>query len=399
MAMKTCFLASQLLTGDCIEVMREMDAESVHCAITSPPYYGLRDYGVEGQVGLEDTPDLYVAKLVAVFRELRRVLRKDGTLWLNLGDSYSGSGPSGASYQSKTTLARAQGDGTDGNFRVSKTLAERGLTYAEKKPVPYPGTKPKDLLGIPWMVAFALRADGWYLRSDIIWSKPNPMPESVIDRPTSAYEHVFLLAKSRTYYYDAEAIREPHIYGGARESSSGAWVQDAAGRPGADGAQHLYGHPAGRNKRNVWEIATQPYPEAHFATFPEKLVEPMVLAGTSPQCCGECGAPWERVVDVGYENPGNRTTNGPRSTDRRHETAGFERRLERRARTTGRQATCDHKDDTGKCVVLDPFAGSGTTLKVAMALGREAIGIELNPEYVALAERRLANVTPPLFAV
>ena len=174
-------MSHTLLLGDCIEQMRTLPEQSVNCCVTSPPYFGLRDYGHDSQIGLEDTPEAYVQRLVEVFREVRRVLRDDGTLWLNLGDSYAGAGPSGASYQSKSTIAR-QVKQTEGNFRISKTLAQRGLTYAEKKPVPPPGLKSKDLIGVPWRVAFALQADGWYLRQDIIWHKPNPMPESVRDR-------------------------------------------------------------------------------------------------------------------------------------------------------------------------------------------------------------------------
>jgi DNA modification methylase len=294
----------QVLVGDARERLRELPERSVQTCVTSPPYFGLRDYGSgEQEMGTEATPDEFAAALVEVFREVRRVLRDDGTVWVVLGDSYSGSGPSGASYQSKTTRRRADGDGNDGAFRVSKSLADRGLTYAEKKPIPAAGTKAKDLIGIPWLVAFALRADGWYLRSEIIWAKPNPMPESVTDRPTRAHEQVFLLSKSRRYFYDVDAVREPHVFGGKRPSNGASWAQDEAGRPGADGKQHLYGHPNGRNKRSVWTVATQPYKAAHFAVFPEKLIEPCILAGSSPTACGECGVPWKaskgvRVLDL-----------------------------------------------------------------------------------------------------
>lgn len=269
-------MSYEIRVGDAPSELPLMDAGSIQCCITSPPYFGLRDYGNEAQIGLEATPDAYVAKLVGVFREVKRVLRHDGTLWLNLGDSYAAN----RSYQV-----------SDG-----KHLAH---DYGESNATVVPtGMKPKDLMGVPWMVAFALRADGWYLRSEIIWAKPSPMPESVTDRPTKAHEQVFLLSKSARYFYDADAIREAH----------------------------------GRNKRSVWTVATRPYPEAHFATFPPKLIEPMVLAG-----CPRDG------------------------------------------------------------VVLDPFAGSGTTLQVAVAHGRSAIGIELNPAYAALAERRLEGVTPSMF--
>jgi DNA modification methylase len=244
-------------------------------------YYGLRDYGHAGQIGLERTPEEYVARMVEVFREVRRVLADDGTLWLNLGDSYAGSGPSGASYQSETTKRRAAGDGTDGAFRISKTLAARGMTYADKKPIPPPGLKPKDLIGAPWRVAFALQSDGWWLRCEIIWHKPNPMPESVTDRPTKAHEQVFLLTKSDRYFYDAAAIAEPgsgrdpgnkthrgpEAFGGAHSTRTGLVAIKASDK---------------RSRRSVWTVPTQPFPEAHFATMPEALVEPCILAGSAP---------------------------------------------------------------------------------------------------------------------
>jgi DNA modification methylase len=349
--------------------LRELPDESVHCVVTSPPYWGLRDYGHEGQIGLEDSPDAFVAALVEVFREVRRVLRDDGTAWVNLGDSYSGSGPSGASYQSATTKAR-EGQKRDGAFAISGTLAARGLTYAEKKPIPAPGLKSKDLVGIPWRVAFALQADGWWLRQDIIWSKPNPMPESVRDRCTKSHEYIFLLAKSERYYYDALAIREEATDTGRENGRDGRDEPEGARPPGsnprtlkrldytaprkikvpggwdrgegAHGTIHRDGRTSaeyqevevqgGRNKRSVWTIATNPFPEAHFATFPPALIEPCILAG-----CPVGG------------------------------------------------------------VVLDPFGGAGTTGLVADRLQRDAILIELNPEYADMAERRIRGDSP-LFA-
>jgi DNA modification methylase len=362
--------------GDVLDRLRELPDESVQCCITSPPYYGLRDYGVEGQIGLEGTPREFVEKMVGVFAEVRRVLRADGTLWLNLGDSYA-SGGNRWPKQSRNAGGRV--------------MHAKGST----------GCKPKDLLGVPWMVAFALRADGWYLRRDIIWSKPNPMPESVSDRPTSAHEYIFLLSKSPSYHYDAQAIRE-------RDSGRGSGngfdqrldhrlTQNGVGKvePWLPGA--------GRNKRSVWEIATQPYPEAHFATFPERLVEPMVLAGTSPKACGECGAPWRRLVEreVDESRRARKKPLVPRvsaeSGRNGHGSATFGHYLT--TRTVGWEPTCEHEDDSGSCLVLDPFAGSGTTLKVAVERGQRALGIELNPEYVTLAERRLEGVTEPLFTI
>lgn len=265
------------MVGDVRERLREVPDASVQTCVTSPPYFGLRDYGHAGQIGLESSPDAYVAELVAVFREVRRVLRDDGTLWLNLGDSYSGSGPSGASYQSATTKARA-GQKRDGSFAISATLEARGLTYAEKKPIPAAGLKAKDLIGIPWRVAFALQADGWYLRSDIIWAKPNPMPESVTDRPTKSHEYLFLLSKSERYYYDADAIAEPAEKGAAGSTFNGGKTATHQLGRSSDVPREDSGT---RNKRTVWTVPTSPYKGAHFATFPPALIEPCILAGSN----------------------------------------------------------------------------------------------------------------------
>lgn len=247
-----------ILVGDCVASMRTLDAGSVHCAVTSPPYWGLRNYGHEGQIGLERTPDEYVARMVEVFREVRRVLRDDGTLWLNLGDSYAMStkGSSG---------------------RGEKQVTNKGTLLEDRSWAIPQGLKPKDLVGIPWRVAFALQADGWYLRSEIIWHKPNPMPESVRDRPTKAHEQVFLLAKSERYYYDADAVREPSIHAGKLVKGMG---KKFAGVPGYE--THVVGDRMvqdRRNRRSVWSIATRPYRGAHFAVFPPKLAEPCILAG------------------------------------------------------------------------------------------------------------------------
>jgi len=258
-------VSNVLLTGDCREMLRTLEAGSVRTCITSPPYFGLRDYGHDGQIGLEQTPDDYVNELVEVFREVRRVLSDDGTLWLNLGDSYAGGG--GGNYN-KTGVSQAGG---------------QHITNVRNRPewLENAGVKPKDLMGIPWRVAFALQADGWYLRSDIIWHKPNPMPESVTDRPTKSHEYLFLLTKSPRYYYDHVAVREPSV--------TGSW--DAM--PPIGGAKHVEGNenntysgntPASdglRNKRDVWTISTKPFKGAHFAVMPEALVEPCVLAGSA----------------------------------------------------------------------------------------------------------------------
>lgn len=389
-----------ILHGDVLDNLRKLPDASVQCVVTSPPYWGLRDYGtaqwdggaidcdhlkkgkptwgegtqntstlsgkpsndnhereswtgglchkcgatrIDKQIGLEKTPAEYVAKMVEVFREVRRVMRDDGTLWLNLGDSYARAG------------GWSNNNGLDG---VTREQCERARTNAPEGIASQKladGLKAKDLVGIPWRVAFALQADGWYLRSDIIWSKPNPMPESVTDRPTKAHEYIFLMSKSERYFYDADAIKERaqcekmrglnmtdtrETYGDQNGGNSGLRdlrrkVRSPAGwktGPGSHGSIHEDGREQSvkyneiapwRNKRSVWEVATQPYPDAHFATFPEDLVKPCILAGS-------------KAGDV----------------------------------------------------VLDPFGGSGTVGKVALELGRKAILIELNAEYVKLAERR-----------
>lgn len=330
----------RLLVGDVREVLKALPSESVHCVVTSPPYYGLRDYGVPGQIGLESTPAEYIAQMVAVFREVGRVLRSDGTCWINIGDSYAGSGKGPSEslnkgnphahdaavamtrISSKNTLRGGKGLGP--NDKYSAALLGGGNVA--------PGCKPKDLIGIPWMLAFALRADGWYLREDIIWSKPNPMPESVQDRPTKAHEYLFLLSKSRAYYYDADAIREEAAYGFCEQSGDMyGRVRGADHRDVRAVATHTSTPGTGgtRNKRSVWTIPTEAFSEAHFATYPTALVEPCIKAGSPP--------------------------------------GG---------------------------VVLDPFFGAGTTGLVADRLGRDCIGIELNEQYAEMARRRIASDSP-----
>jgi DNA modification methylase len=308
-----------ILPGDVLDRLRTLPSESVHCCVTSPPYWGLRDYGIEGQLGLEATPEEFVAKMVEVFREVRRVLRADGTCWLNLGDSYAGSwGNYGGHNRGKGNSQRPIVNGSQAPNPAYDGL-EKYKPAAANKLV---GLKPKDLIGIPWRVAFALQADGWWLRQDIIWSKPNPMPESVTDRCTKAHEYLFLLTKSAKYYYNAEAIKENGV---GRENYFGSDAySEGSGRN--DSGTYDPSPCVKRNKRSVWEIASFPYAEAHFATFPPKLVEPCILAG-----CPEGG------------------------------------------------------------LTLDPFAGSGTVGNVALKLGRNFIGIELNPEYIELAKARIAE--------
>jgi DNA modification methylase len=349
----------RIITGDCRDVLAILPAESAHCVVTSPPYFGLRDYGVDGQIGLEDTPDAFVAEMVTVFREVRRVLRADGTLWLNLGDSYASN-------------AGAYTDGGSAGASACKRISRgtRDAVLKGRGNRPFAGLKPKDLVGIPWRVAFALQADGWFLRQDIIWSKPNPMPESVTDRCTKAHEYLFLLSKSGRYHFDAGAVAEP-----LAAASVARLAQDIDGQTGSDrvpgktngamkavakgnrktfrgGGVYTQGQsfdndaaPCNdsvgnepnerglRNRRSVWTIATQPFKEAHFATFPPALVEPCILAG-----CPKGG------------------------------------------------------------MVLDPFGGAGTTGVVADRLGRSAVLIELNPAYAEIATRRIADDRGPLFA-
>jgi DNA modification methylase len=294
---------NKIIQGDCLEVLKTLESESIDCVITSPPYWGLRDYGVDGQFGLEKTPEEYVSKMVEVFKEVKRVLKKEGTCWLNLGDSYwANRAENGQSYD-------------DNEVQRKRSCGKNHSVI-----------KPKDLVGIPWRVAFALQADGWYLRQDIIWHKPNPMPESVTDRCTKAHEYIFLLAKSSKYYFDNEAIKEKSvgeepisrmkIHNGLKQAKLQSLKSTTLGTP----ANEL------RNKRSVWKISTKPFKEAHFATFPQDLIVPMVKAG-----CPKEG------------------------------------------------------------ITLDPFIGSGTTAVVARKLGRDYLGIELNPEYIKIAERRLSQ--------
>ena len=378
-----------VITGDCLEQLRTLPDSSVHCCVTSPPYWGLRDYGTDGQLGLEATPEEYVRAMVSVFDRVWRVLRDDGTLWLNLGDSYSG-GKTG------------RDDKNDGGGLYAGRQKGRTGDETRNRPVPE-GLKPKDLVGIPWRVAFALQADGWYLRQDIIWHKPNPMPESVTDRCTKSHEYIFLLTKSAKYFYDAEAVKEQSettsIFHGSLTSKSGAnGDRNAGGRCGV-------GDDVGtRNKRSVWTVPSAPYSEAHFATFPPNLIKPCILAGTSARgCCPKCGAPWERVVES--NNPPNDGVTKSRYQEgmaanrlAMKRQAARERGEEfvNRTVTTGWQPTCECGETTTQpCTVLDPFGGSGTTGKVALEFGRNAVLIELNPDYVKLIEKR-CHITPGL---
>lgn len=259
-------MSVDIRVGDCIETMRAMPAGSVHTCITSPPYFGLRDYGHAGQIGLEDTPDAFVSKLVDVFREVRRLLRDDGTLWLNLGDSYARTGGTDRKVSATASVGSTR--------RTLDQIADR----AQKAPS---GLKDKDLIGVPWRVAFALQADGWYLRQDIIWHKPNPMPESVRDRCTKAHEYIFLLSKGPRYYFDAEAIKEPGVVPAGTKGAKGS-VERASQKGVSSRPPEYKVYDGTRNRRSVWTVQTRPYKGAHFATFPPDLIEPCILAG-APQ--------------------------------------------------------------------------------------------------------------------
>jgi DNA modification methylase len=400
----------RILTGDVLDILRTLPDESVHCCVTSPPYWGLRDYGVAGQIGLEATPEAYVERMVEVFREVRRVLRNDGTLWLNLGDSYSTHPPVPGQQEQQLNGQTA---------KVAREVA-MGRTRKEKQG----GLPEKNLLGVPWRVAFALQADGWWLRSDIIWAKPNPMPESVTDRPTRSHEYIFLLTKSSKYYYDAEAIKEPLAEASLGRAQRFEKAKEKYGSPERPNSKHRTGgvdqtcafaglasgrsqgyHIGGRNKRDVWFVSTKPYKGSHFATFPPDLIEPCVLAGAPAQACPICGAPWERVTEKGDLIPTGhggskkwtevvKQYRGEKST----ETSTFATRAIREKVTVGWQPTCSCPDNngSGKGVVLDPFCGSGTTGVVALRHGRKFIGVELNPTYVEMAERRIIADAPLL---
>ncbi len=380
----------------------------VQTCVTSPPYWGLRDYGVPGQLGLEAVPDClgwatgapcgecYVCRMVAVFREVWRVLRPDGTLFLNLGDSFNSNPTKGGSGTPNGRNNRGEGYARkwrNGAGRADGIVDDRA--QRNRNGVSFDGLKEKDLCGIPWRVAFALQADGWYLRSDIIWHKPNPMPESTQDRPTKSHEYIFLLTKSARYYYDSVAVAEPAAYPNDKRrplGSQGAWQLDGRKR-GENGGGKAYDHDTStRNRRSVWTIATAPYSGAHFATFPPKLVEPCILAGTSERgCCPACGAPWERVVERennGRTFPGDGLGWDERKADGKGGSGGHVA-----STTTGWLPTCAcPAHEPVPCLVLDPFNGSGTTGRVAVQHRRRYVGTELNQDYIALAHERTGRV-------
>lgn len=422
---------NEILVGDALEQLRTLPTQSVHCVVTSPPYWGLRDYGVVGQLGLEATPQEFVEKVVAIFREVRRVLRVDGTLWLNLGDCYAtgagmvgdhpGGGEQGARWRGdvdrhRDVKRRAVRDGS--HCGIHTAIAAMGpMTQPNRMPIP--GLKPKDLVGMPWRVALALQADGWWLRQDNIWAKRNPMPESTRDRTTRAHEYVFHLSKSAEYFYDGVAIEEPQVehertrrlkeqaegldtvYSLKRDGKE--YGQTKPGRSGTVktvAARHALALKGTRNRRSVWWLGTQPFKEAHFATFPEKLVEPCVMAGTSEKgCCSTCGSPLIRQVKVTHEKTRPNGCHGPKTEGRQHIPCGsarYNERLIARRETVCwvKSCQCELWGGVIPCTVLDPFMGSGTTGLVALKRGRRFIGIELNPDYAAMARRRLAPLMP-----
>lgn len=304
-----------IIVGDNRETLKRIETGSVQCVVTSPPYWGLRDYGQDDQIGLEQTPAEFVEELCKVFDEVWRVLKDDGTLWLNLGDSY-------ASFRDgKATPDTSRGD-SDGTLVPKGSAANRMASSFADSPI-----KHKDLVGIPWRVAFALQARGWYLRQDIIWAKPNPMPESVTDRCTKSHEYIFLLTKSSRYYFDNEAIKEDSIWASDSRSGAGCLTYDGKRQGGdGEGQEAFVAITDKRNKRDVWTVATKPYSGAHFATYPAELITPCILAGSRP---GD--------------------------------------------------------------LILDPFSGSGTTGAVALLNGRNYIGTELNPEYAQISEQRITD--------
>jgi DNA modification methylase len=457
-------MRATILQGDCRTVLAGLPAESVQCVVTSPPYFGLRAYGTNpqvwggdpecdhqweteryyreggnsgsskdafheagpenaarlketrwretttcgkcgawrGELGAEPTPALFVDHIVEVFREVRRVLRPDGVVWLNLGDTYARNPAKGQHKPGDSGKQAYLYDHGGGRASATADLGRSGL-------------KEKDLMGIPWRVAFALQDDGWWLRRDVIWDKPNALPESVTDRPSGSHEYVFLLTRSANYYYDADAIREPH------SDVSLARVRRGHHDPGhkyedgpgdqtiANDLSHAC-HPNGRNKRSVWRVNTANYKGSHYATFPPDLIAPMILAGTSERgCCPNCRAPWERITQKGEPDRewqrrcgGNADGEYHGQGTKDYERAGVQNPSSVKARilagmrdrkTVGWRPTCEcPRHEPVPCTCLDPFGGSGTVGEVATKLGRQAVLVELNPDYVQQASERNAQL-------
>ena len=446
------------LLGDARERLADLPDESVHCCITSPPYWGQRAYkGGPGMIGLEPTFAEHLDRLLAVFREIRRVLRKDGTCFLNYGDGYAGRwhGGGGAGLQRSNRGTRVGGHSVGMSEFKHKDLMMMPSRVATALQQPYMecrgcghvahesrwGRFPNGRRICPGCVkskGFDIETPGWWLRSEVVWAKPNPMPGSARDRPTSAHEKVFLLTKAATYFYDAEAVKIPCSPNTHARRSDGKYSPAKGSDPNDRRAQGWKETRTpeeqaeiGANIRNVWTIQTRGTGTAcpkcyrygmkrirdewhrcpvclhecatddclgHFATFPPKLVEPCILAGTSEAgCCHQCGAPWKRVVEVTYRNPGNRTNNG--KLTRNSERPGFDIRLERDVTTKGFAPTCECSvvDEVPPCTVLDPFSGSGTTGLVADGLGRDAVLIEISPDYLKLARVRIRESAPMFY--
>lgn len=368
---------NKIYQGDSLEVLKTFPDESIDCCISSPPYWGLRDYGVGGQIGLEKSPEEYVNDIVNIYREIKRVLKKEGTCWLNLGDSYYNYRP-------------GKGQRVTPNSIASQKAAE--MDVCPRRGNIIEGLKEKDLVGIPWKVAFALQSDGWWLRQDIIWAKNNPMPESVTDRCTKSHEYVFLLTKSPKYYFDNEAIKEPTV---TRDKTNRD--RDSTRLNNTPGRTKMAGLKTNdyetRNKRDVWNINTKPFKEAHFAVFPEALVEPMIKAGCPEFICNKCGKTMEKKykrVDTEIQRP---RKFGHTGNNDRNDTGDIYK--EKISKFIGYEK-CECNVGFSGGVVLDPFFGSGTTGVVAKKLGRNYIGIELNSEYIKIAEKRLSEVSNQL---
>ncbi len=425
MRMAKCWV----FNGDAVETLRSFPCQSVQMCVTSPPYFGLRDYGtarwtggsadcdhiematgmsakntlgparhlphtnaanvgrvrqfktlckkcgakrMDNQIGLEQTLEEYVERLVEVFREVKRVLRDDGTLWLNLGDCFNGS-----STRTNTGFNERWGNASGGKQQEQERVTPVRNTT---------GLKPKDLMGMPWRVAFALQSDGWYLRSDIIWAKNNCMPESVTDRPTRSHEYIFLLTKSPKYFYDSEAIKEDGVIKAGTKGAKGS--KERFETPGVNSRPPEYKvYDGRRNKRSVWVVNTRPFLGAHFAVFPSVLVQPCILAGASEAgCCDRCGASWRRVNERTGAVQTREPAHVPGNCATKVDSAGWQPMT----RATDQwERTCQCDSDTVPCTVLDPFAGSGTTGEVALKHGRNAVLIELNPAYCNLIEKRV----------
>lgn len=391
------------MTGDVRDVLAFIPDNTFQCCVTSPPYYGLRDYGVDGQIGHEPTPQEFVKTLVDVFREVRRVLRPDGVCFLNIGDSYSIThiGRRDVGTGNPTSKLGPKKDGIPGGTQIPASGN-----------IKIPGMKPKNLCLVPERLAIALQEDGWYVRSRICWAKPNPMPESTKDRPTSSWEHIWMLTKSERYFWDQEAAKEPSVStagaGNKHRSLAGGGTRPDA-KPGALAGSVPWQPTGSRNMRNVWNITTKPCRDAHFAVFPPEIPETAIKAATSERgCCPKCGTPWVRIVEKGeldlahqlaYGSAGDGSYDGQALKD--YESAGAQNASDVKRRilegmrakaTVGWEPTCQcGPHDPVPCWVLDPFGGSGTTGMVAQRLGRKALLIELNPDYVPIIRKRLAE--------